>query len=244
MFAIYKKEIAGFFSSLTAYIVMISFLLILGLFLWVFPDTNILDFGFANLDSLFFYAPWVFIFLIPAVTMRMFSEELRTGTIELLLTRPIREMHLVLGKYFAAVSLVLFTLIPTVIYYITIYDLGAPKGNIDSGATLGSFIGLFFLGAAFCSVGVFASSLTTNQIAAFILALFLCFITYNGFDSLSRLPLIEGRFDLFIQNIGINQHYQNISKGVIDLRDILYFISFSALFNLSTKFILESRKWK
>ncbi len=244
MFAIYKKEIADFFSSLTAYIVMISFLLILGLFLWVFPDTNILDFGFANLDSLFFYAPWVFIFLIPAVTMRMFSEELRTGTIELLLTRPIREMHLVLGKYFAAVSLVLFTLIPTVIYYITIYELGAPKGNIDSGATLGSFIGLFFLGAAFCSVGVFASSLTTNQIVAFILALFLCFITYNGFDSLSRLPLIEGRFDLFIQNIGINQHYQNISKGVIDLRDILYFISFSALFNLSTKFILESRKWK
>ncbi len=243
MFAIYKKEIAGFFSSLTAYIVMISFLLILGLFLWVFPDTNILDFGFANLDSLFFYAPWVFMFLIPAVTMRMFSDELRNGTIELLLTRPIREMQLVLGKYFAAVTLVLFTLLPTVVYYITIYQLGAPKGNIDNGATLGSFIGLFMLGAAFCSVGLFASSLTTNQIVAFIMALFMCFIAYNGFDSLSRLPFIEGRFDLLVQNLGINQHYQSISKGVIDLRDVLYFISFSALFNLGTKLILESRKW-
>jgi ABC-2 type transport system permease protein len=243
MFAIYKKEIAGFFNALTAYIVMISFLLILGLFLWVFPDTNILDFGFANLDSLFFYAPWVFMFLIPAVTMRMFSDELRTGTIELLLTRPIRELQLVLGKYFAAVSLVLFTLIPTVVYYITIYQLGAPKGNIDQGAILGSFIGLFLLGAAFCALGLFASSLTTNQIVAFIMALFMCFITYNGFESLSRLPFIEGRFDLLIQNLGINQHYQSISKGVIDLRDVLYFISFSALFILGTKLIIESRKW-
>jgi ABC-2 type transport system permease protein len=243
MFAIYKKEIAGFFSSLTAYIVMISFLLILGLFLWVFPDTNILDFGFANLDSLFFYAPWIFMFLIPAVTMRMFSDELRTGTIELLLTRPIREMQLIMGKYLAAVTLVLFTLLPTSIYYITIYQLGAPKGNIDHGATIGSFIGLFLLGAAFCAVGLFSSSLSTNSIVAFILALFLCFITYNGFESLSRLPFIEGRFDLLIQNLGINQHYQSISKGVIDLRDVLYFVSFSALFNLGTKLILESRKW-
>jgi ABC-2 type transport system permease protein len=243
MYAIYKKEISGFFSSLTAYIVMISFLLILGLFLWVFPDTNILDFGFANLDSLFFYAPWVFMFLIPAVTMRSFSDELRTGTIELLLTRPITEMQIILGKYFASVTLVLFTLIPTALYYITVYQLAAPKGNIDQGATIGSYLGLFMLGAAFCSIGLFASSLTTNQIVAFIMALFMCFIAYNGFDSLSRLPFIEGRFDLLIQNLGINQHYQSISKGVIDLRDVLYFISFATLFNLGTKLVLESRKW-
>lgn len=243
MFAIYKKEIAGFFSSLTAYIVMISFLLILGLFLWVFPDTNILDFGFANLDSLFFYAPWVFMFLIPAVTMRSFSDELRAGTIELLLTRPLSEMQIILGKYFASVTLVLFTLLPTVLYYFTVYQLGAPKGNMDHGATIGSYIGLLLLGAAFCAIGIFASSLTTNQIVAFIMALFMCFIAYNGFDSLSRLPFIEGRFDLLVQNIGINLHYQSISKGVIDLRDVLYFISFAALFNLGTKLILESRKW-
>lgn len=243
MFAIYKKEIAGFFSSLTAYIVMISFLLILGLFLWVFPDTNMLDFGFANLDSLFFYAPWVFMFLIPAVTMRSFSDELRAGTIELLLTRPLSEIQIILGKYFASVTLVLFTLLPTILYYFTIYQLGAPKGNMDHGATIGSYIGLFLLGATFCSIGVFASSLTTNQIVAFIMALFMCFIAYNGFDSLSRLPFIEGRFDLLVQNIGINLHYQSISKGVIDLRDVLYFISFAALFNLGTKLILESRKW-
>jgi len=240
---LFKKEIAGFFSSLTAYIVMVIFLLALGLFMWVFPETSALDYGYATLDTLFFYSPWIFLFLIPAITMRSFSEELRSGTIELLATRPLTEMQIILGKYFASVFLVLFTLIPTLIYYYTIYQLGSPKGNLDSGASIGSYMGLFLLGAAFTSVGVFASSLSKNLVVAFILAVFLCFICYNGFDSLSKLPFIEGHYDTLVQNLGINQHYQSISKGVIDTRDVLYFISFSALFILGTKLSLESRKW-
>ena len=243
MLTLFKKEIAGFFSSLTAYIVMVIFLLALGLFMWVFPETSALDYGYATLDTLFFYSPWIFLFLIPAITMRSFSEELRSGTIELLATRPLTEMQIILGKYFASVFLVLFTLIPTLIYYYTIYQLGSPKGNLDSGASIGSYMGLFLLGAAFTSVGVFASSLSKNLVVAFILAVFLCFICYNGFDSLSKLPFIEGHYDTLVQNLGINQHYQSISKGVIDTRDVLYFISFSALFILGTKLSLESRKW-
>jgi len=243
MLTIFIKEIAGFFSSLTGYIVMITFLVVIGLFLWIFPDTNVLDYGFASLDTLFMYAPWVFLFLIPAITMRSFSEELKSGTIELLVTRPISELKIILGKYFAAVFLVLFTLLPTVIYYITLYQLSLPKGNVDGGAILGSYIGLFLLGSAYTAIGIFSSSVTKNQVVAFILAVFLCFIAFSGFDSLSKLPIVEGRFDLLISNLGINQHYQSISRGVMDSRDIIYFISFSILFILSTRISLDTRKW-
>jgi ABC-2 type transport system permease protein len=243
MLTIFKKEVAGIFSSLTGYIAMVVFLLVVGLFVWVFPDTNALDYGFATLDTLFFYAPWVFMFLIPAITMRSFSEELRSGTIELLLTRPLSELQIVLGKYFAALFLVVFTLVPTALYYYTISKLGSPPGNVDGGATLGSYIGLMLLAAAFTSAGIFASALTRNQAVAFVIAVFLCFIAYSGFDMLSRLPFIEGRFDALAQNIGINEHYQSISRGVVDTRDIIYFISFSAIFLLATRLTIESRKW-
>jgi ABC-2 type transport system permease protein len=243
MLTIFIKEIAGFFSSLTGYIVMITFLVVIGLFLWIFPDTNVLDYGFASLDTLFMYAPWVFLFLIPAITMRSFSEELKSGTIELLITRPISELKIILGKYFAAVFLVLFTLLPTVIYYITLYQLSLPKGNVDGGAIIGSYIGLFLLGSAYTAIGIFSSSVTKNQVVAFILAVFLCFITFSGFDSISKLPIVEGRFDLLVSNLGINQHYQSISRGVIDSRDIIYFFSFSTLFILGTRISLDTRKW-
>ena len=243
LLTLFRKEVAGFFSSLTGYIAMIVFLVVIGLFVWIFPDTNVMDFGYATLDTLFFYAPWVFMFLIPAVTMRSFSEELRGGTIELLLTRPLSEMQIVLGKYLAAVFLVVFTIVPTLIYYYAIHQLGLPKGNIDSGATAGSYIGLVLLAAAFTSAGIFASSLSRNQAVAFVIAVFLCFIVYSGFDSLSRLPFIEGKFDALVQNIGINEHYQSISKGVVDSRDLLYFVSFSVIFLLATRLTLESRKW-
>lgn len=242
MLTIFTKEIAGIFSSLTGYIAIVVFLLVVGLFVWVFPDTNALDFGFATLDTLFFYAPWVFMFLIPAITMRSFSEELRSGTIELLLTRPLSELQIVLGKYFAALFLVVFTIVPTALYYFTISQLDVAPG-IDGGATLGSYIGLVLLAAAFTSAGIFASSLTRNQAVAFVIAVFLCFIAYSGFDMLSRLPLIEGRFDALVQNIGINEHYQSMSRGVVDTRDVIYFVSFSAIFLLATRLAIETRKW-
>ena len=240
---LFRKEIAGFFSSLMGYIAMIVFLVVIGLFVWIFPDTNVMDYGYATLDTLFFYAPWVFMFLIPAITMRSFSEELRGGTIELLLTRPLGEMQIVLGKYLAALFLVVFTILPTLVYYYSVSKLGAPAGNIDGGATAGSYIGLVMLAAAFTSAGIFASSLSRNQAVAFVVAVFLCFIAYNGFDSLSRLPFVEGRWDTLVQNLGINQHYQSISKGVVDTRDVLYFVSFSFIFLLATRLTLESRKW-
>lgn len=242
MLTIYKKEIRSFLSSLIAYITMSVFLVVTGLFIWVFPETNLLDYGFASLDSLFTIAPWVFLLLIPAITMRSFSEERKTGTIELLATRPISDLEIILGKFFAGLSLMLFALIPTVIYYITIYNLGIEKGNIDTGSVIGSYIGLILLGGAFVSVGIFASAITDNQIVAFILAIFLCFFSFFGFDSISQLGLF-GKIDDVIINLGVNAHYESISRGVLDTRDLIFFLSFTAVFVLSSKLVLESRKW-
>ncbi|HWB64833.1 MAG TPA: ABC transporter permease, partial [Chitinophagales bacterium] len=168
MLAIFIKEIRQFFSSLIGYIAISVFLLVLGLFLWIFPDTNIIDFGYANLDSFFNLAPYIFIFLIPAITMRSFAEEINTGTIELLSTRPVTELQIILGKYFAALTLVFISILPTFIYFYTVYQLAAPVGNVDVGGIMGSYFGLFFLGAVFVAVGIFCSSITSNQIVAFI----------------------------------------------------------------------------
>lgn len=243
MYSIFRKEINSFFSSLIGYIVILVFLVAMGMFVWVFPGSNALDFGYASLDPLFFYAPWVFMFLIPAVTMRSFAEEIKSGTIELLTTRPVTDIQIILGKYFAAVFLVVFSLLPTLIYYYTIYTLGSPKGNLDSGAIWGSYIGLVFLSSSFAAIGIFSSSLTSNQIISFIISVFLCFVFFTAFDSLSELSLFAGRIDTIVQFIGINYHYQSISKGVVDTRDALYFISLIAVFILFTKTSLESRKW-
>ena len=243
MYALFKKEISNFLNSLIGIMVIVIFLLITGLFLWVFQsDFNIMTSGYANLDSLFILAPWVFLFLVPAVTMRSFAEEKRTGTIEMLFTKPLSDWQIVLGKYFAGVALVLLALIPTLIYYFSVYRLSLPVGNVDSGGIWGSYIGLFFLSAAFVSIGLFSSSLTNNQILAFLLSVFLCGFIYIGFDMIYSMALF-GSVDLFIQQLGISSHYSSLSRGVIDTRDILYFISVIVLFLSMTKLVLSSRKW-
>ncbi|GAB4290769.1 MAG: gliding motility-associated ABC transporter permease subunit GldF [Marinilabiliales bacterium] len=244
MLVLLLKEIRSFFSSLIAYIVIIVFLIINGLFLWVFPGQfNILEAGYANLDSLFFLAPWIFLFLVPAITMRLFSEERRLGTIELLLTKPLSDIQLVIAKYFAGVILVILSLLPTLIYYITVYLLGNPPGNLDAGGFWGSYIGLFFLAAVYTAIGLYASSLTENQIISLIIAILISFFFYIGFDSISLLNLPKG-IDNFIIQLGINDHYKSISRGVVDTRDIIYFLTVIILFILLTKLKLESRKWK
>lgn len=242
MLAIFRKELTSFFSSLIGYIAIAVFLILIGLIMWVFQN-NALDNGYANLDLLFDNAPMVFMLLIPAVTMRLFSEEKKSGTLEILATRPVTELQIILGKYFAAVCLVVISLIPTLLYYFTIYKLGATPGNLDSGATWGSYIGLVLLSSSFVSIGLFASSITDNQIVAFILAAFLCFVAYVSFNALSGLGLFGGTVDDIIESIGIQYHYNSISRGVVDSRDVLYFLSLIVIFILSTKTCLESRKW-
>ncbi|HRI28681.1 MAG TPA: gliding motility-associated ABC transporter permease subunit GldF [Chitinophagales bacterium] len=243
MLTLLLKELHTFFSSLIGYLALTVFLLTLSLFLWVFPDTNLPDYGYATLEPLFFTAPWIFMFLVPAITMRSFSDEYKTGTMELLATRPISDMQIILGKYVASVVLILFALLPTFIYYFTIYQLGLPPGNIDHGATWGSYIGLLLLGASFAAIGIFASSLTANQIVAFLLAVFLCFFFYQTFDYLSKLNLFYAKIDDIVEQIGINAHYESMGRGVIDTRDLLYFVSFISLFLLLTRLVVESRKW-
>jgi len=205
-------------------------------------DSNVMDNGYANIDPLFILAPWVFLFLIPAITMRSFADEKKAGTIELLLTRPLTDLQIILAKYFAGLILVVFSLIPTLIYYYSVHKLGSPVGNIDTGGMWGSYIGLLFLGAAFVSIGIFASAITDNQVVSFILALFLCFFIYTGFDFIGSFSLF-GKFDTIILSLGINQHYVSMSRGVIDTRDMIYFLSLIALFVISTRTVLESRKW-
>lgn len=243
MYALFRKEISSFLSSLIGITVVVVFLLITGLFLWVFKsDFNILSYGYASLDSLFVLAPWVFLFLVPSVTMRSFAEERRTGTIEMILTKPLSDWQIIGAKYLAGIALVLLTLIPTLIYYISVSNLAMPAGNIDHGGIWGSYIGLFFLSAAFVSIGIFCSSVTSNQILAFILSVFLCGFLYIGFDLIYSLALF-GKVDLFIQQLGMAAHYSSMSRGVIDTRDLIYFISVIALFLSLTKLSLSSRKW-
>jgi ABC-2 type transport system permease protein len=243
MFTLFKKEINGFLNSLIGYIVMIVFLLLTGLFLWVFPlEFNILDFGFAGLDGLFILAPFVFLFLIPAITMRSFADEKKSGTLELLMTQPLTDLQVILAKYLAGIVLVIISLLPTLVYYVSVYLLGLPLGNLDSGSIWGSYLGLLFLGASFVAIGIFASSLADNQIVSFILAVFISFILYMGFEFVYNF-IVSGKVGLIIELLGLNAHYSSMSRGVIDTRDLVYFIGVSALFILLTKISLESRKW-
>jgi ABC-2 type transport system permease protein len=244
MFAIFRKEISGFFSTLTGYVVIFIFLLVNSLFMWVFPgEWNVLDNGYASLETLFFLSPWLFLFLVPAITMKMFAEEKRLGTIELIFSRPVTERGIIYGKYFASVLLVMLALIPGIIYYFSIWQLGETPGNLDKGGTAGAFIGLFFLAAVYVSAGIFASSITDNQVIAFISGLFICFILYMGFDSFAYLPGLK-KIDEIVIRLGINEHYKSISRGVIDIKDISYFLSVIALFNEFTVFNLISRRWR
>ncbi len=243
MWALLKKEVRAFFSSFTGYLVIVFFLLVNGLFLWVFPgDFNLIDGGYATLDNFFVLAPWVFLFLVPAVTMRLFSEEKRNGTLELLLTKPLTDTQLIFSKYFSGLILVLLALVPTGIFFISIYLLGNPVGNIDLGGTWGSYIGLFFLAAIYTAVGVFSSAVTDNPLISFLLAVVVCFFLYLGFDSLSLIPNLAHVATTLVP-LGINDHYKSMSRGVIDSRDLIYFIAMSAVFLLVTRTILQSRKW-
>ncbi len=246
MYALFIKEIKSFLTSLTGYISLGLFLTVTGLFLWVISNdssggSNILENGYANLDPLFSLAPIVYLVLIPAITMKSFAEEKKMGTIELLFTRPLTELQIILAKYLAAVVLVIFSLLPTLIYYYSVYKLGFPPGNLDTGGTWGSYIGLLLLGSAFVAIGLFASSVTDNQIIAFILAILLCYISFSGFDFIAQSGL-SGSFEAIVTSLGISAHYTSISRGVVDSRDLLYFISLSIIYILLTRYALERRK--
>jgi ABC-2 type transport system permease protein len=243
MLSILQKEINTFFSSLIGYIVIGVFLVLMGLVLFVFPDTSLLSYRYASLDQLFQMAPNIFTFLIPALTMRSFAEEKQEGTIEFLATKPLSDLQIILGKYLANLLLVVFALLPTLLYYYTVYKLGSPEGNLDSGATIGSYFGLVFLAAVFVAIGIFSSSLTNNQIVAFVLAAFLCFLVHWGFYYISSLPVFFGKSDDLVQQLGLEFHYNSISRGIVDSRDVIYFLSVIGLFIMLTLLNLERRKW-
>ncbi len=239
MFTVLRKEISGFFSSLTGYIVMIVFLLANSLIMWVMPGQwNLLDSGYAGLDTLFVLSPWLFLFLVPAVTMRLLAEERRSGTLELLYSRPLGEGAIIYGKFLASIALVLISLLPCIVFVISVWVLGDTPGNLDRGGTAGSFIGLILLAAVYSAIGLFASSLTGNQVVSFILAAVLCFIMYTGLDSIAMLPGLSS-IDEHVSAIGINDHYKSISRGVLDIRDIAYFIFVTVLFNEAARITLR-----
>lgn len=243
MSALLIKEIRTFLSSLIGYVVIAVFLLLTGLFMWIFPgDMNILDSGFADISTFFFISPWVLMFLIPAITMRSFAEEKRAGTIELLLTKPVSDLQIILAKYFAGFVLVIIALIPTLIYYVSVYFLGSPIGNIDSGGTWGSYIGLMLLASAYIAIGLFASSITNNQIVSFLVAAMLSFFIYTGFQSLASFDLF-GTYDNLVMKLGMQEHYSSLSLGLIDSRDVVYFVALNIIFILLTKFVMSSRRW-
>lgn len=243
MYSLFVKEIKVFLNSLIGYFVIGVFLTLTGLFLWIFPMSfNVLDRGFSDVNGLFSLAPIVFLLLVPAITMRSFAEERRVGTIEILLTMPLSYTKIILSKYFASVVLVIVSILPTFIYFLSIYFLGYPKGNIDFGAMWGSYIGLVFLGATFASIGIFCSLLTDSQIVSFILSMLICFIFWLGFDFIYSFDIF-GSFGQVIKWFGIDHHYASISRGVVDTRDIIYFLSVIVLFLFLSRLRLQSRKW-
>lgn len=243
MYSIFIKEINSFFSSIVGYVAIIVFLLACGFILWVVPQTSILDYGYASLDKYFELAPWLLMFLIPAVTMRAFPDEFRSGTIEWLSTKPLTAIDIIMGKYLAILVLVLFALLPTLLYVYTISTLSAIPGNMDTGGIIGSYIGLGFLAASFAAIGMFCSSMTSNQIVGFLISLFACYLLYTGFDSLSNIPAFVGGLDYYLAMIGLSFHYNSISRGLIDTRDVCYFISVIILFISLTRLSLSSRTW-
>jgi ABC-2 type transport system permease protein len=243
MYSLYRKEIKSYLSSLIGYVFMGVFLIIAGLFIWVFPNiNNILYSNMASLQGLFNTSKFLFLFLIPAITMRTFAEEKRSGTLELLLTKPLTDAQLIAAKFLASLTLLVVALLPTLLYLLSVYNLGSPPGNVDMGSTWGSYLGLIFLGATFISIGIFASSITSNQIVAFVLAAPLCFIMHFGFEFIYEFEML-GSMGFFIKTLGIDYHYNSISRGVIDTRDIIYFVSVILLFLIATRITLLSRKW-
>jgi ABC-2 type transport system permease protein len=242
MYALFIKEITSFFNTLTGYIVIIIFLLINSLFMWVFDGAmNLLDGGYATLDTLFVLAPWVFLMLIPAITMRSFADERRTGTLDLLFTRPLSEIQIIFAKYSAALVLIILAILPTLVYYYSVVFLGNPVGNLDKGGTWGSYTGLIFLGSAYAAIGLFCSSLTDNLIIAFLLAAFLCLTLCYGFEQAGTL-LSATKAGSLVVSLGIIDHYGSMSRGVIDTRDVVYFLAVISVFLLLTNSRLKSYK--
>src|SRR5687768_1540415 len=227
MIQVLSKEFNSFLNSLIAYVVIGVFLTGMGLLMWVFPETSVLEYGYADMETLFSLGPYVFIFLVPAITMRSFAEESKGGTLELLLTKPLSDWDVILGKFIACFLLVLLSLVPTAIYYYSVYALGNPAGNIDTPGVVGSYIGLVMLGAVFCAIGIFASSITHNQIVSFIVAAFLCYFLFAGFESLSLVNVWSAQ-SLFIKELGLLYHYDALSRGLIDSRNLIYFASVMA----------------
>ncbi len=242
MLSIYFKELRSFFSSIVGYVVLLVFLVACGLFLWVMPDTSMLDYGYASLEQFFNLAPWLLLFLIPAITMRSFADEFKGGTIEWLFTKPLKTSHIILGKFLASFTLVCVALLPTLLYVLSIHYLAMDDAALDAGGIAGSYIGLLFLAAAFTAIGIFSSSLTDNQIVSFLLSLFICFLLYSGFEALSRVAAFRGGADYYLGMIGMDDHYNSISRGVIDSRDVVYFLSLITLFMALTRFILNKKK--
>ncbi|MFZ9660756.1 MAG: gliding motility-associated ABC transporter permease subunit GldF [Chitinophagaceae bacterium] len=239
MWSVFKKEVRQFFSSLTGYMAVVLFLLLNGLFLFVFPNNNVFDQGYASLETFFKTAAWVLLLLIPAITMRSFSDEFKIGTFEILKTRPISKWQLILGKYLASIFIVFITIFPTIIYVYTINSLSTD--GIDFGGISGSYIGLFFLASVFVSIGICCSSFTPNAVVAFLVSAFLCFLVNNAFTAISKIPGLPPGYDYYIEMIGIDFHYESMSRGVIDTRDVIYFLSIITLFLFITRRNLEKR---
>ncbi len=242
MWYILKKEVNGFFDSLIAYVVIAVFLTGTGLLVWVFPETSILSYGYADLYTFFGMTPYVFLFLIPAITMRSFAEEKKGGTMELLMTQPVTDWQIIMGKFLASWLIVIVALLPTLIYYLSVYQLGSPAGNLDSAGIAGAYIGLILLGGVFTAIGTLASAITENQVIAFILAVFICFIFFSGFASLAALDA-WGSAAYWIEQFGILYHYNALSRGLVDSRNVVYLLSLTALMLLITHLILNSRRW-
>jgi ABC-2 type transport system permease protein len=242
MLQVLSKEFSSFLNSLIAYVVIGVFLLTMGLLMWVFPETSVLEYGYADMQTLFSLAPYVFVFLIPAITMRSFAEEKKAGTMELLFTKPLSDWDIILGKYLSSFLLSLFALLPTLVYYYCIYVLGNPVGNLDTPGIIGSYIGLSMVAGAFCAIGIFASCITPNQIVAFVVGAFLCFLLFWGFDSISALPFWSANA-LAVKQLGALFHYESLSRGLIDTRDLVYFFSLVFAMLSITKLILASRQW-
>lgn len=243
MRSIFIKEINSFFSSIVGYLAILVFLVACGLFLWVIPDSSILDFGYATLDKYFEIAPWLLLLLIPAITMRSFADEFRAGTIEWLSTKPLTDIDIIVGKYFASLVLVVFALVPTIVYVYTIDNLSLVQNNLDTGGIMGSYFGLFFLAASFTAIGIFCSSLTNNQVVGFLVSLFACYLFYSGFESLSKIPAFTNGIDYYVGMAGMSFHYDSISRGLVDTRDVIYFLSVIILFISLTRLSLNRRTW-
>lgn len=241
MFNIYLKELNSFLSSLIAYIVISVFLVAMGLLVWLFPETNVLDYGYSDMGVFFNMAPFVLMFLIPAVTMKMLSEESNTGTIEILVVKPVTKLQIILGKYFAALTLVIMAILPTFVYYFSLYQLSSPVGNIDTAGIAGSYIGLFLLSSVFCALGILTSSLTKNQVIAFITATFISFILFTGLNSLAGIN-VWSSLSLPLSKLSLEFHYNAMSKGVLDTRDIIYFIGVNVILLYFSNLSLTNKK--